>query len=222
MKQSMWKMVFRMITEHHLKMLNPAELVAVDEEYQIMEKDDNEKFIMNLSVKKSGGELYSIFCNQIKSKKNDYSRITFLKNSNFPDGIFLEVKSDGLIFHVIELKRSPVKQLNKLERQFMGAYLHIKSLVNIWNIVDFKIKYYVCFINDEKSIETKYIEKTGFIKGIPGQEEPQLPIKVLDWYKSKINTKFGSIDLELDLTKISCTEAKSSSDFEVFNSLILI
>lgn len=212
-----------MITNNHLKILHDNQYHEVTESIQIIENDTDNKFTMTLEIIKSDSLLYSIFCNTRDGKKNDYTRLTFLENNSFPDGVLMQIVEGKIIFHVIELKKTPNKKLTKIEKQFMSGFLHIKTIAALWALDSFEIKYYVMYGEDQSPLYLEYSKRTGLIKFNPTNRDPLPELTKLEfWYHSMIKAKNPLIEIEINVEKISPNITQNQQEWTFYNSQITI
>lgn len=211
-----------MINNKYLEILKTEEFQYLENSHKVVEKDRRNRFIMTLNILKKSENLYSIFCCEGNNGKADYSRMTFIKNVNFPDQLLMQVDSDKIIFHVIELKKKPTNDLSKMEKQFIGANLHIRALTGIWGISEYEVKYYVYYVNEDIPLAKKYSQMTNLVKGIPGEAAPPTDQKLANWFSSRIKTTFGMIEIDEPIIKINVLETLNDNNYTRYLSEISI
>lgn len=114
------------------------------------------------------------------------SLMSFLAIENFPDAIILEINDDGIpVFHILELKRYPPNQFEKLSKQFISGYLHCKTISSLLHFENEVLyEYYIVYNENvllEKIEENRLNEKYN-------QSNP--PRNFTGSLPNKVNKKF--------------------------------
>lgn len=205
-----------MITTDNLLLIDSEEYELIGLDVPIIEKDKDNKFIMELNMKFSKEENKKIYRFFIKSKKVDDSRIKFLSFLTFPDGIILEVFPNGINCHIVELKKSPRNKLEKIGAQFLSAKLHLTAMFTILGVpVDDNVKFnfYVAFNNDKKTSQEKFNTISPVKKVTPGAPVVRIDKRIEEWENSVIYFSIGNAKFRETVQKVKLDAVDSIGEF---------
>lgn len=88
----------------------------------------HQKFLMRLNIDfQNCKNVY-----RLVEENDEKTKIKFLRNSEFPDGVFIkEIDETNYKIIVIELKKSAKNQLDKIPKQLHSGLLHAISLIDL-------------------------------------------------------------------------------------------
>ncbi|MGE7942806.1 hypothetical protein ACQKNB_12030 [Lysinibacillus xylanilyticus] len=208
-----------MILEEDLCILHSDEYCKIENDFNLVERiDKGDKTIMDLKINVNQKNLYSIFCKTGKNgNKEDNSKLLFMSFLNFPDGVYLEIKDDCIICHVIELKKNPKGKIPNIGKQLMSAKYHIISLFSIMGIDLNKVEiyYYIGYVRDDEAKADEYNKKMKMKKIIPGTLQVR-PQKLVDWDNDIITSKWGKYTFREQFKKIKLNFKQQIDGFDYF------
>lgn len=192
-------MVKKMKNEISLIKDNEIKIVEVSE--ILVEVDDKSEFVMKLSVRKEEEKPLYRLCHLGES-----SRITFLKHTRFPDGVFFEIDdSNNIIFHVIEMKKAPTNNYSTLSKQLISGFIHGKTLSAVldYTLENTHFNFYVSYFQDPEETERYNAIQGRAPRGLVGEKIS--PNNTYDLWRSSIvryDNKYFSKNFRVQKVKL--------------------